>query len=167
MWGLRGLCSLQEARALLGRLEFQRGNIEAALHVFDGIDIAAVTPKIKASIARRAEGRRRRSSSDAAPPMSIHAISLLFEAILLKARSLQDLGRFKGMHRFLIRYRSITSLLFPNYFLSCILIFFTFFYILRGDLLRSDLSEGWFILSFKYHFNKAVNNFSYLKDQFS
>lgn len=84
---------------MLGRLEYQRGNVEAALHVFDGIDIAAVTPKIKVSIARRAEGRRRRSSSDATPPMSMHAISLLFEAILLKARSLQDLGRFKGQCR--------------------------------------------------------------------
>ncbi|XXG89806.1 hypothetical protein AAC387_Pa12g1721 [Persea americana] len=91
-----GVClNYEEARALLGRLEYQRGNVEAALHVFDGIDIAAVTPKIKVSIARRAEGRRRRSSSDATPPMSMHAISLLFEAILLKARSLQDLGRFK------------------------------------------------------------------------
>ncbi|XP_058094752.1 protein NPGR2 isoform X2 [Magnolia sinica] len=91
-----GVClNYEEARALLGRLEYQRGNVEAALRVFDGIDIAAVIPKIKLSIARRVDRHRRRSKSDAAPPMSMHAVSLLFEAIFLKAKSLQDLGRFK------------------------------------------------------------------------
>ncbi|XP_077226611.1 protein NPGR2-like isoform X2 [Tasmannia lanceolata] len=50
---------------------------------------------MKLSIAKRGERRRRRSSSDATPPMSPHAVSLLFEAIYLKAKSLQDLGRFK------------------------------------------------------------------------
>lgn len=87
---------IQEARALLGRLEYQKGNIEAALHVFGGIDVAAVIPRIKLSIVRRSEPPRRNSQSDANPPMSMHAISLLFEAILLKAKSLQALGRFTG-----------------------------------------------------------------------
>lgn len=85
----------EEARALLGRLEFQKGNIEAALHVFEGIDIAAVTPKMKLAISIRSESNRRRSQSDAAPPMSLHAVSLLCEAIFLKAKSLQALRRFK------------------------------------------------------------------------
>ncbi|CAN4097608.1 unnamed protein product [Withania somnifera] len=89
-----GILNYEEARALLGRLEYQKGNIEAALHVFEGIDIAAVVPKIKLSIARRGELPRRNSLSDAIPPMSMHAVSLLFEAILLKATSLQALGRF-------------------------------------------------------------------------
>ncbi|KAH0662146.1 hypothetical protein KY290_030081 [Solanum tuberosum] len=89
-----GILNYEEARALLGRLEYQKGNIEAALHVFEGIDIAAVVPKIKLSIARRGEVPRRNSLSDAIPPMSMHAVSLLFEAILLKATSLQALGRF-------------------------------------------------------------------------
>lgn len=93
---------LKEARALLGRLEYQRGNVEAALHVFDGIDIAAITPKMKATIARRVEHRKRRSNSDAAPLMSIHAVGLLLEAILLKAKSQQDLGRFHGICQSLI-----------------------------------------------------------------
>ncbi|KAJ4954260.1 hypothetical protein NE237_011043 [Protea cynaroides] len=85
----------EEARALLGKLEYQKGNIEAALHVFDGIDIAAVTPKMKLSIARRVENRKRRSHSDAVPPMSMHTVSLLSEAIFLKSKSLQILGRFR------------------------------------------------------------------------
>jgi len=33
------VCWYQEARALLGRLEFQKGNVEVALRVFDGIDV--------------------------------------------------------------------------------------------------------------------------------
>lgn len=90
-----GCLNYEEARALLGRYEYQKGNIEAALHVFEGIDIAAVTPKMKLTLAKRGERRRRRSQSDVAPPMSIHAVSLLLEAIFLKAKSLQGLGRFK------------------------------------------------------------------------
>jgi hypothetical protein len=95
---LRPRClHLQEARALLGRYEYQKGNIEAALHVFEGIDIAAVTPKIKLTLARRGERHRRHSQSYATQPMSIHAASLLLEAVFLKAKSLQGLGRFKGI----------------------------------------------------------------------
>jgi hypothetical protein len=80
----------------LGRLEYQKGNIEAALQVFEGIDIASVSSKIKLSLSRRCEQNRRRSQSDAAPPMSMHAISLLLEAIFLKVKSLQGLGQFEG-----------------------------------------------------------------------
>ncbi|KAK1283048.1 hypothetical protein QJS10_CPB21g00157 [Acorus calamus] len=91
-----GVClNYEEARALLGRLEYQRGNVEAALRVFDGIDIAAIAPKMKISVARRAEHRKSRFRNSAAAPMSMNAVSLLFEAIFLKAKSLQDLGRFK------------------------------------------------------------------------
>lgn len=88
-----GCLNYEEARALLGRLEYQRGNIEAALRVFDGIDIAAVTPKIKISISRRIERHKSKLHWDA-PPMSIHAVSLLMEAIFLKARALNDLVKF-------------------------------------------------------------------------
>lgn len=80
----------------MGRYEYQKGNIEAALHVFEGIDIAAVTPKMRLTLSRRVERPKRFSQSDAAPPMSIHAVSLLLEAVYLKAKSLQALGRYKG-----------------------------------------------------------------------
>ncbi|KAI3794996.1 hypothetical protein L1987_37639 [Smallanthus sonchifolius] len=90
-----GFLNYEEARALLGRLEYQKGNIEAALHVFEGIDIPAIIPKIKNSLSRRSELPRRHSQSDSTPQMSVHAVSLLFEAIFLKSKSLQALGRFK------------------------------------------------------------------------
>jgi hypothetical protein len=107
---------LQEARALLGRYEYQKGNIEAALHVFEGIDITAVTPKIKQTLARRGERHKRHSQNYATQPMSIHAASLLLEAVFLKAKSLQGLGRFKGIsfvliHRFAICFLNSSNLL--------------------------------------------------------
>lgn len=65
--------------------------------MFEGIDIAAVTSKMKVSLSRRCEQNRRRSQSDAAPSMSMHATTLLLEAIFLKSKSLQGLGRFGGI----------------------------------------------------------------------
>ncbi|XP_071736312.1 protein NPGR2-like [Rutidosis leptorrhynchoides] len=90
-----GFLNYEEARALLGRLEYQKGNVEAALHVFEGIDIPAVIPKMIDSLATRSESSRRHSQSEMSPQMSVHAVSLLFEAIFLKSKSLQALGRFK------------------------------------------------------------------------
>ncbi|KMT16570.1 hypothetical protein BVRB_3g048610 isoform A [Beta vulgaris subsp. vulgaris] len=88
-----GYLNYEEARALLGRLEYQKGNIEAAFRVFEGIDIDAVAPNIKVSLARRSEPQRLDPQSGAVLPMSMHAVNLLFEAIFLKAKSLQTLGR--------------------------------------------------------------------------
>ncbi|PIN04462.1 hypothetical protein CDL12_23002 [Handroanthus impetiginosus] len=90
-----GCLNYEEARALLGRYEYQKGNVEAALHVFEGIDFAAVTPKMKITLSKKGESRKRHSQHYATPPMSIHAVSLLFEAVFLKAKSLQALGRYK------------------------------------------------------------------------
>ncbi|MCD7449074.1 hypothetical protein HAX54_049187 [Datura stramonium] len=90
-----GALNYEEARALLGRYEYQKGNIEAALHVFEGIDIASVTTKMKVTLAERARTQKRRSQKYDTPPMSIHAVSLLMEAVFLKAKSLQALRRCK------------------------------------------------------------------------
>ncbi|CAD6205316.1 unnamed protein product [Miscanthus lutarioriparius] len=90
-----GIClNYEEARALLGRLEYQRGHVEAALRVFDGIDMSALVPKMKISIARKADRRKTHSQWDF-KPMPLHAVSLLMEAIYLKARALHDLGKDK------------------------------------------------------------------------
>lgn len=87
---------MQEARALLGRYEYQKGNLVAALHVFEGIDISVVTPKIKIALSSNRQRRKKHSQNHAEPEMSIHAVALLFEAVFLKAKSLQVLQRFKG-----------------------------------------------------------------------
>ncbi|XP_017236530.1 protein NPGR2 [Daucus carota subsp. sativus] len=90
-----GSLNYEEARALLGRYEYQKGNIEAALHVFEGIDIATITPKVRITLGSKGDTRKQRSRSFATLPMSVRTVSLILEAILLKAKSLQVLGRYK------------------------------------------------------------------------
>ncbi|XP_049932829.1 protein NPGR1 isoform X1 [Nymphaea colorata] len=87
----------EEARALLGRLEYQRGNYAAALQVFRGIDIQSLIPKMTKSIADRVQRQKARFKSQKVQrnTMSMHSVSLLLEAILLKARSLEQLGLTK------------------------------------------------------------------------
>ncbi|XP_027941977.1 protein NPGR1-like [Vigna unguiculata] len=86
----------EEARALLGRLEYQRGNFDAALQVFEGIDIKTLAPRMIRAIAERTKQRKPRSKVDNVLPnvMSMHSVSLLLEAILLKSKSLEELGRY-------------------------------------------------------------------------
>ena len=89
---------------MLGRLEYQRGNFDAALQVFKGIDIKLLTPRITKAIVDRTRPCNKPPRSSKAvtlppPPtsMSMHSVSLLLEAILLKARSLEELGSCKGI----------------------------------------------------------------------
>lgn len=86
----------EEARALLGRLEYQRGNFDAALQVFYGIDIKTLSPRMTKAITERTRQQyKSRSKSDYVQPsvMSLHSVSLLLEAMLLKAKSLNELGK--------------------------------------------------------------------------
>ena len=92
---------------MLGRLEYQKGNFEAALQVFKGIDIITLSPKMSKAITERTQHRfTLRPKGETVPPnvMSLHSVSLLLEAILLKAKSLEGLKRVEGI---------------PNILLSC------------------------------------------------
>ncbi|KAI3785410.1 hypothetical protein L1987_44528 [Smallanthus sonchifolius] len=87
----------EEARALLGRLEYQKGNFDAALQVFYGIDIKSLSPRMVKAISDRTllyNSKSKRENS-VVGLMSLHSVSLLIEAILLKAKSLQEMSRFK------------------------------------------------------------------------
>lgn len=84
---------------MLGRLEYQRGNFDAALQVFQGIDIRSLTPRMVKAITEKIREYKPRPKCDNAPPsgvMSMHSVSLLLEAILLKAKSLEELGKYIG-----------------------------------------------------------------------
>eukprot|EP00262_Sarcandra_glabra_P018597 TRINITY_DN6739_c0_g3_i2.p1 TRINITY_DN6739_c0_g3~~TRINITY_DN6739_c0_g3_i2.p1 ORF type:complete len:701 (-),score=135.48 TRINITY_DN6739_c0_g3_i2:107-2209(-) len=83
----------EEARALLGRLEYQRGNTEAALRVFDGIDLQAAIQRLQPCMPEKPPSRKSRSHSESAHSVSQHATSLVLEAIYLKSMSLRKLGR--------------------------------------------------------------------------
>ncbi|XP_002514581.2 protein NPG1 [Ricinus communis] len=85
--------NFEEARALLGRLEYQRGNVEGALRVFDGIDLQAAIERLQPAFSDKQSSKKGRPRSDSQHAVSQHAASLVLEAIYLKAKSLQKLGR--------------------------------------------------------------------------
>ncbi|TVU48457.1 hypothetical protein EJB05_08095 [Eragrostis curvula] len=89
-----GSLNYEEARALLGRLEYQRGHIEEALRVFDGINISTLVPQMKISIARKVRQQKSLSHSSS-PVMPFHAVNILMETMYLKAMALRDLGKFE------------------------------------------------------------------------
>ncbi|KAF6150388.1 hypothetical protein GIB67_034087 [Kingdonia uniflora] len=59
------------------------------------INIASVTSKMKLYLTRRVECCKHHFQNDVAPLMSVHTISLLFEAIYLKEKSLEVLRRYR------------------------------------------------------------------------
>ncbi|KAJ7953345.1 tetratricopeptide repeat protein 7A-like [Quillaja saponaria] len=85
--------NFEEARALLGKLEYQRGNVEGAVRVFDGIDLQAAIQRLQPSLSERQTTRKGRSRTESPSSVSQHAASLVLEAVYLKAKSLQKLGR--------------------------------------------------------------------------
>ncbi|KAG8499268.1 hypothetical protein CXB51_005719 [Gossypium anomalum] len=106
----------EEARALLGRLEYQRGNFDAVLQVFQGIDIKGLKPRMTRAIVERTRQRKLRSKCDIIPPsvMSLHSVSLLLEAILLKAKSLAELGHFRDAAKECNIILDVVEAAFPN-----------------------------------------------------
>ncbi|OWM73257.1 protein NPG1 [Punica granatum] len=85
--------NFEEARALLGRLEYQRGNVEGALRVFEGIDLQAAIQRLQPAVTEKQPAKKSRSRTESIHAVSQHAASLVLEAIYLKAKSLQKLGR--------------------------------------------------------------------------
>ena len=90
----------QEARALLGRLEYDRGNYEKALQNLEEIQVASFIPSLCFFVADTKPGKKKNSrhSKDAGVLDSfLHGASLLLEALFLKAKCLQQFGRHSGM----------------------------------------------------------------------
>ncbi|KZV16366.1 tetratricopeptide repeat protein 7A [Dorcoceras hygrometricum] len=85
--------NFEEARALLGKLEYQRGNVEGALRVFDGIDLQAAIQRMQHSFSDKQPSKKTRSRNEAVYAVSQHATNVVLEAIYLKAKSLQKLGK--------------------------------------------------------------------------
>lgn len=68
------------------------------MQVFEGIELHAVKQRLRSSISEKAHSKRGRSRQELSQSVSLHAASLLLEAIYLKALSLQKLGRLTGAH---------------------------------------------------------------------
>lgn len=77
-------------------MEYQRGNVEGALRVFDGIDLQAAIQRMQQSLGDKPTTKKGRTRSDLASVVSQNATNLVLEAIYLKAKSLQKLGKLSG-----------------------------------------------------------------------
>lgn len=93
----------QEARALLGKFEYQRGNVEGALRVFEGIDLKEAIQRLQTTLSEKLPVKKGPSRAES-PSSSQHAARMVLEAIYLKAKSLQKLGKFDGIGYCIINY---------------------------------------------------------------
>ncbi|GAB2294285.1 Protein npg1 [Dionaea muscipula] len=85
----------EEARALLGQLEYLMGNFERALCVFDGVDLHANIQQLQPSLTRKPSKKASsRGSTDSELNVSQHAAGVVLVALYVKTKSLQKLGRF-------------------------------------------------------------------------
>ncbi|KAK2355294.1 protein NPG1 [Trifolium repens] len=84
----------EEARALLGKLEYQRGNVEGALRVFDGVDLKAAIQRLQTSLSEKPPVKKGPARAESPSSVTQHAASMVLEAIYLKAKTLQKLGRY-------------------------------------------------------------------------
>ncbi|XP_020588361.1 protein NPG1-like [Phalaenopsis equestris] len=85
--------NFEEARALLARLEYQRGNIEVTLQVLHGVDLQAAIERLQPSSSEKVSSRRARSRAESLQMNSQPGASLILEAMYLKAASLQKIGK--------------------------------------------------------------------------
>ena len=73
--------------------------MEAALRVFDGIDLQAAIQRFQPTLSEKPLSKRNNKlRSDSSNSGSQHAASLVLEAIYLKSMSLQKLGKAMGMN---------------------------------------------------------------------
>ncbi|XP_051114894.1 protein NPG1-like [Andrographis paniculata] len=88
----------EEARALLGRLEYKRGNTDSALRIFNDIDLQAAIQRLQQSLGERQggskRGRSRSSESVSSGSPSQHSTNLVLDAVFLKAKCLQKRRKF-------------------------------------------------------------------------
>jgi len=85
-------------------LEYQRGNVEGALRVFDGIDLHAAIQRLQPSFSEKSPVKKGRTRIESPSSVSQHAATLVLEAIYLKAKSQQKLGKFAGIDFIFIFY---------------------------------------------------------------
>lgn len=64
--------------------------------MFDGIDLQAAIQRLQPSFVEKPSSKKGRPRSESQHAVSQHAASLVLEAIYLKAKSLQKLGRLTG-----------------------------------------------------------------------
>jgi hypothetical protein len=82
-------------------LEFQKGNVEVALRVFDGIDLQAAIQQFQPSLSKTPSKKGRTKSELPSSVSQNNPASLVLEAIYLKSLSLQKLGKSTGTNQYI------------------------------------------------------------------
>ncbi|CBI20784.3 unnamed protein product, partial [Vitis vinifera] len=85
--------SSEDARALLGKLEYQRGKMEGVLRVFEGMDFQAAIQKLLPPPDEKTPPRKARSRPGSMQAVSQQPAGPVIEALYLKSKCLQKLGR--------------------------------------------------------------------------
>lgn len=70
--------------------------MEGALRVFEGIDLQAAIQRMQPPISEKQSSKKGRSRSESTHAVLQHSASLVLEAIYLKVKSLQKLGKLIG-----------------------------------------------------------------------
>ncbi|XP_034682973.1 protein NPG1-like [Vitis riparia] len=83
----------EDARALLGKLEYQRGKMEGVLRVFEGMDFQAAIQKLLPPPDEKTPPRKARSRPGSMQAVSQQPAGPVIEALYLKSKCLQKLGR--------------------------------------------------------------------------
>ncbi|XAR62417.1 hypothetical protein NMG60_11017162 [Bertholletia excelsa] len=83
----------EEARALLGKIEYQRGNLEVALRIFNGIDLQETVQKIQPLLERQPSKKGQKRPESTHVVNTEYSATLVLEGLYLKAKSLQKLGK--------------------------------------------------------------------------
>lgn len=90
------LILLQEARTLLGKLEYQRGNLAGALCVVEGTDLQAAIQQLQSLVSERSAAKKARPR-ETGENISRHVSSLMLESIYIKAKTLRKQGKINGI----------------------------------------------------------------------
>ncbi|XP_028795726.1 protein NPG1-like [Neltuma alba] len=83
----------EEARTLIGKLEYQRGNYASALRVFDGVDLQAALQQLQSLVSDKSAAKKARPRAESPTSIPRHAASLMLESIYFKAKTLRKQGK--------------------------------------------------------------------------
>ncbi|KAI9083952.1 hypothetical protein K1719_034210 [Acacia pycnantha] len=83
----------EEARVLIGKLEYQRGNYASALCVFDGVHLQAALQQLQSLVSDKSSAKKARPRAESPTSIPRHAASLMLESIYFKAKTLRKQGK--------------------------------------------------------------------------
>ncbi|XP_054808916.1 protein NPG1-like [Prosopis cineraria] len=83
----------EEARTLIGKLEYQRGNFASALRVFDGVDLQAALQQLQSLVSDKSSAKKARPRAESPTLIRRHAASLMLESFYFKTKTLRKQGK--------------------------------------------------------------------------